>query len=107
MQIHDERRTCGSVASWNCRARMGSSARLNWSSHRNSNRASDSSSSRAAAVEQPLARSAECAAILYAMTPCMPTKGTLSINQFPLDCAHVTLQKPFNVAEAIMRVCAH
>src|SRR5207244_261373 len=59
----------GSVSSWKDRAVSGSSARLNWSSQRNSNRALDSASSHACARGWPLARSAACAAILYAITP--------------------------------------
>ena len=38
--------SAGSVASWNLRAVSGSSARLNWSSQRNSKRAFESASSR-------------------------------------------------------------
>lgn len=52
------------VSSWNSRAVSGSRARLNWSSQRNSNRASESASSQSCAPGCPLARSAAWAAIL-------------------------------------------
>ena len=54
----------GRVSSWYDRAVSGSMARLNWSSHRNSNRALDRASSQAWAPGWPLARSAAWAAIL-------------------------------------------
>jgi hypothetical protein len=61
--------SAGSVSSWNDRAVSGSSDRLNWSVHRNSKRALDNASSQSWAPGCPLARSAECAAILYVITP--------------------------------------
>src|SRR5690606_14476154 len=56
--------SAGSVSSWSSRAVSGSRARLNWSSHRNSKRASDRASSHSCAPGCPLARSAAWAAIL-------------------------------------------
>ena len=61
--------SAGNVSSWYSRAVSGSRLRLNWSSQRNSNRALLSALSRSCAPGWPFARSAACAAILYAMTP--------------------------------------
>ena len=63
--------SCGSVASWYARAVTGSSDSANWSCQRNSKRARESARSQSAARGCCLARSAACAAMRYAMTPCL------------------------------------
>ncbi|CSD05160.1 Uncharacterised protein [Vibrio cholerae] len=50
--------SCGRVSSWKARAVTGSSARLNWSSQRNSKRAFDNALSRICAPGCPFAKSA-------------------------------------------------